>query len=213
MNTYQDYASHLTEIRSMMERSSRFLSLSGLSGVFAGCIASMGGLFAYWYMKDVGFLTGSETHLSSEELTEQVGRFLFFDGLIILILALISVVFFSWLKARRQGLPIWDFKIRRILFNVSVPMLTGGLFSLILFYHHQLYLLAPMTLLFYGLALWNAGNFTFSEVRYLGILQILTGLVSALFLQYGLFFWIFGFGILHIIYGSVMFFRYEMKRT
>jgi len=213
MKTDQDYRSHLAEIRSMMERSSRFLSLSGLSGIFAGCIATIGGLLAYWYMKDVGFLTGGETILSSDVLTRQVARFLFFDGLIVLFLAIASAIFFSWLKARQLGLPVWDFKTRRILLDISVPLVAGGVFSLVILVHHQLYLLAPLTLMFYGLALWHVGHFTFSEVRYLGILEVLTGLVSLFFLRYGLFFWIFGFGILHIIYGSLMFFRYETGKS
>jgi hypothetical protein len=209
MNTDRDYIGHIREIRSMMERSSRFLSLSGLSGIFAGSIATIGGAFAYWYLRDVGFLTGSGTILASDVLTRQVGRFLLYDGLIILSLAIISVIFFSWLKARRQNLPVWDYKTRHILINLSVPLLAGGIFTLILLYHHQLYLLVPVTLLFYGIALWHAGNFTYSEVRFLGLLEVLTGLASALFLRYGLFFWIFGFGILHIFYGILVYSRYE----
>jgi len=64
-------------------------------------------------------------------------------------------------------------------------------------------------LIFYGLALVDAGKFTYGEVFYLGILEIITGLVSAFFPSLGLFFWIFGFGVLHVIYGLVMYRKYE----
>jgi len=77
--------------------------------------------------------------------------------------------------------------------------------------HNQLYLIAPLTLLFYGLALLNAGNYTLSEVRYLGYSEVVLGVLAAIFLNYGLYIWIFGFGILHIVYGVIMYRKYDMN--
>lgn len=211
MKNNQTYMDDLAQIRSMMERSTRFLSLSGLSGIFAGILAITGGLFAWWYMKDIGFLTGSNAVLESGILMEKLARFIFIDGLIVLVLALISAVYFSWLKAKRRGIPVWDFTTKRVLVNLGIPLLAGGIFTMVLMLHNQLYLVAPVTLLFYGLALLNAGNFTLSEVRYLGILEIVTGILACLFLRYGLYFWIFGFGILHVMYGSLMYYRYDVR--
>lgn len=212
MKNQQDYLNDLRQIRSIMERSSRFLSLSGYSGIFAGIIALAGGIFAFWYLHDSGFLTGNEVYLSSGVLADKIVRFLFYDGLIILILALFSSLFFSWMKAKRLGLHLWDHTTKRVLVNLAIPIFAGGIFTVMIMINNQLYLIAPVTLLFYGMALLNAGNYTLSEVRYLGMAEIATGIFATIFLRYGLYFWIFGFGILHIVYGLIMHFRYDVSR-
>jgi len=209
MNQTKNAQNDLAAIRSIMERSSRFISLSGLSGIFAGIIALAGGGLAYWYLQHSGFLTGEEWYLSSASSTRQITQFIFLDGLVILILALISAVFFSWIRSKKVGLPLWDRTTRRVLWNLGIPLLAGGLIILLVMFRHQLQLIAPISLLFYGMALLNAGNFTLSEVRVLGIFEIVTGLLAAFFLNYGFFFWLFGFGILHIIYGVIMYYKYE----
>jgi hypothetical protein len=64
-------------------------------------------------------------------------------------------------------------------------------------------------LIFYGLALINASKYTYNDIRYLGISELLIGLCSTLFLGYGLFFWAAGFGLAHIVYGALMYFKYD----
>ncbi|MGE5429024.1 MAG: hypothetical protein ACM3O8_14110, partial [Methylococcaceae bacterium] len=64
-------------------------------------------------------------------------------------------------------------------------------------------------LIFYGLALVNAGKFTLSEVHYLGITEIVLGLMAAVFINWGLLFWALGFGVMHIVYGMMMYYKYE----
>ncbi|MEA1898467.1 MAG: hypothetical protein U9N53_12480 [Bacteroidota bacterium] len=211
MKNKQEYLNDLAEIRSIMKRSSRFLSLSGLSGIFAGVIALGGGILAWWYLKETGFLTGEEIFISSDNFMTHVRNFLFIDGLLVLVLALISAVFFSWLQAKKKGLVLWDYTTQRVLISLGIPLLSGGIFLIVLMIHNQLYLIAPLTLLFYGLALLNAGNYTQSEVRYLGYMQVFLGVLAAIFLNYGLYFWIFGFGILHIVYGVFMYWKYDMQ--
>ena len=68
---------------------------------------------------------------------------------------------------------------------------------------------APLTLLFYGLSCVHASKYTIGGVRYLGITIILIGLIATYFTGYGLLFWAIGFGLCHIIYGALMYFKYE----
>lgn len=209
----KNYLDDLTEIRSIMERSSRFLSLSGYSGIFAGIFAIIGGAVAHWYLHNSEFLTGGDVSYISGHLADKVRWFFIVDGSIVLLFALISAVFFSWIKARKLGMPLWDQTTKRVLINLSIPLIAGGVFIFVLMQYNLLYFLIPVSLLFYGLALLNAGNYTLSEVRYLGIAQIVTGIFALIFLKFGLYFWIFGFGILHIVYGLVMHFKYDKKKA
>jgi len=211
MENNKNHLNDLIEIRSIMERSSRFLSLSGYSGIFAGIFAIIGGIVAHWYLHNSEFLTGGKVSYISGQLADKVKWFLITDGAIVLLLALISAVFFSWIKARKLGIPLWDQTTKRVLINLSIPLFTGGVFIFVLMQYNLLYFLIPVSLLFYGLALLNAGNYTLSEVRYLGIAEIVTGIFALIFLKYGLYLWVFGFGILHIIYGVIMHLKYDKK--
>ena len=212
MENNKNHINDLMEIRSIMERSSRFLSLSGYSGIFAGVFAIIGGVIAHWYLHNSEFLTGGDVSYISGQLADMVKQFLIIDGAIVLILALVSAVFFSWVKARKLGIPLWDQTTKRVLINLSIPLIAGGVFIFVLIQYNLLYFLIPVSLLFYGLALLNAGNYTLSEVRYLGIAEIVTGIFALIFLKYGLYLWVFGFGILHIVYGIVMYFKYDKKK-
>jgi len=212
MENNKNHINDLMEIRSIMERSSRFLSLSGYSGIFAGVFAIIGGVIAHWYLHNSEFLTGGDVSYISGQLAVMVKQFLIIDGAIVLILALVSAVFFSWIKARKLEIPLWDQTTKRVLINLSIPLIAGGVFIFVLIQYNLLYFLIPVSLLFYGLALLNAGNYTLSEVRYLGIAEIVTGIFALIFLKYGLYLWVFGFGILHIVYGIVMYFKYDKKK-
>jgi hypothetical protein len=211
MEHNQEPITQLTEIRNLMERSSRFISLSGLSGVAAGIIALIGSgiAFAYLgfdkrYFEIKGFMS-----LSIGFHYSHAWVFVLFDAFIVLILALLSGVYFTTRKARSRGLKVWDSTARRMLINLLIPLVTGGIFCLILLVHHLVFLLAPATLLFYGLALINTSKYTYHEIRILGISEIILGLLASWQVGYGLLFWAVGFGVLHIIYGLVMYFRYE----
>jgi uncharacterized Tic20 family protein len=196
----------LSHIRSMMERSSRFISLSGLSGVFAGLSALIGGLFVYQLFKTNGLdYFDGEYKLYSISLVSEVVLI----ALIVLVFALSFGIFFTIRKSRKYNLPIWTTATKKMLFNLAIPLLIGGIFCLALL-HHQIYILiAPATLLFYGLALINAEKYTFSDIKYLGFCELALGCVSLFFLGYGLVFWIIGFGILHILYGLIVFKKYK----
>jgi len=200
MNKERDYLQDIAEIRSMMERSSKFLSLSGWAGMMAGIYALAGAFIAYRYFD----FYPDEITYSSPALTNVV-----ILALIILVVALLSAIFFSWRDANRNGENIWNATSRRLLTQMAVPLFTGGILILILISKGLIGLIAPFTLLFYGIALFNAGNTTIFEVRLMGFIQIVLGLFSSIYIQYSLIFWAVGFGLIHIIYGIYMHFRYE----
>ena len=200
----------LIAIRNMMERSSKFLSLSGLSGVFAGCCALAGAAFAYFFILDSGQVIYDE-HIRSlgNTPTLSIRLSLMVTALIILTAAIGGAIFFSVRKAKKKNLKIWNKTTRQLLNHLFIPLAAGGLFSLILIYKNDIHLIAATTLIFYGLALVNAGKFTFGEIHYLGLCEIGLGLLAALFGNLGLLFWTLGFGVLHIAYGIVMYLKYE----
>lgn len=203
----------LQEIKSLMERSSRFLSLSGLSGVSAGIIALIAAVIAYFMLntaknqwEESFFLLMPMQKVSYElNLLPQ----LLLLAIATFVLALASAYYFSWRKAKKYNYSLWDHTTKRLLFQLFIPLIAGGVFALILIDRNDGTLLAAVTLIFYGLALVNAGKYTLSEVQYLGISEIVLGLLAGIFANWGLIFWAIGFGFLHIIYGLVMYYRYE----
>lgn len=201
----------LNEIRAMMERSSRFISLSGLSGISAGIIALLGSAFIFFYLDfDIRYFN------IDMYFREGLDHFGFKDAMIILITAFIILTFalgfaiyFTTRKARKKGLSVWTRTTKLLLYNVAIPLITGGIFCFILLYYRLIFLIAPTTLVFYGLALLNGSKYTLPEIQWLGISEILLGLIACIFPGYGLVFWAIGFGVLHIVYGVVMYRKYE----
>jgi hypothetical protein len=210
MESKSEYFEDLKIIKKVMEESSRFLSLSGLSGLFTGLIALAGAAFAVYVFLDGKFLLPGG-FFSAERVTElnSLKIKLIAEAMIVLALALGVSVFFSYRKAIRKGLKIWTPVSKRLLVNLFVPLVTGGFLILILYFQHYWQLVIPCMLIFYGLGLVNAGKFTFNEIFYLGLLEIMVGLLSAVFPAYGIIFWCLGFGLLHIIYGLAMYRKYE----
>jgi hypothetical protein len=215
MDKNQQQLDALTDIRTMMERSSRFISLSGLSGVFAGIFALIGAGVAYRYL--------SITHPSMDyfEMVRSSNGifnvrfyiFLFWDAFIVVSASLFFGILFTIRNSRKKGIKIWDATARRLLINLFIPLGAGGLFCIVLLHHNQLDLVAPATLIFYGLALLNASKYTFNDIRFLGITELVLGLLACLpgLISYSLLFWAIGFGLLHIFYGVIMYYKYERE--
>ena len=201
----------LNEIRAMMERSSRFISLSGLSGISAGIVALIGSAFVFFYLDfDTRYFN------IDKYFREGLYHFGLKDAMIIMITAIVVLtlalgfaIYFTTKKARQKGLSVWTRTTKLLLYNVAIPLITGGIFCFILLYYKLIFLIAPTTLIFYGLALLNGSKYTLPEIQWLGISEILLGLVACIKPGYGLFFWAIGFGILHIVYGAVMYKKYE----
>lgn len=207
MKAEQEYINDLKEIRSMMERSTRFLSLTGWSGIMAGFYAIIGALVAYTLYYETHEKLIYNT-LDAAEMTGNALQF-FLLAAVILVLAIGTAIVLSWKKSNKTGERLWNAAARRLAINLLIPLVSGGVFILILFSKGLFGLIAPVSLIFYGLALVNASKFTFEEVKYFGIIEIVLGLVSAYFIGYGLLFWAIGFGLLHIVYGVYMHLKYE----
>lgn len=200
----QKYIEDLKDIKEMMNKSSKFISLSGLSGISAGIVALAGAYFAWEtiYSK-TGYQDFNRTLLNFDQLIQLLAI-----GFITLILAVGFGIFFTRLKAKKFKENIWDSQTKRLVINLLIPLISGGIFCLLILLKGYVGLVAPLTLLFYGLALVNASKYTLTEVRSLGLLQIVLGLTATFFIGYGLIFWCIGFGLLHIIYGVIMEIRY-----
>ncbi|MBL7881482.1 MAG: hypothetical protein JNN23_16745 [Chryseobacterium gambrini] len=202
----KNYHEDLSHIRSMMERSSRFISLSGLSGVVAGLAAIIGAVYVYFVFQREGIdYFDGERNIFGPSLVKE----LVIIGIAILGVALLSGYIFTANKSKKKGLKIWDATTKRLLVTFAVPLVTGGFFCLALLYHHLFVFIAPATLLFYGLALVSAERYTLTDIKYLGYCQIVLGLISLFFLGWGLVFWTIGFGALHIVYGLIMHKKYK----
>ncbi len=201
----EKYIEDLQDIRQIMQRSSRFISLSGMSGVFAGIFALAGAYGAYSRVyADQGYSTYEKALISAHSLTT-----LLLIAVTTLILSLGTGIYFTTQRAKKQNQTLWDHQTRRLLINLTIPLATGGIVCLMLLARGYVGILAPLTLVFYGLALVNASKYTLSEVRSLGLVQILLGLLALQFIGYGLLFWVVGFGLVHIVYGILMHKRYE----
>ena len=199
MENSEKHLQDIAEIKQMMERSSRFISLSGWSGVSAGIFALLGAFAAYWLMQTY---TGRSLEL-----------YLAGDAIIVLILALSTSLYFSWRKARKQGATLWSPLTRKLLLNMAIPLVTGGIYSAILFTQGQVHLIAGSTLIFYGLALINAGRFINREAVILGIAEIILGIAASIWYAYGFWIWGCGFGLFHIVYGITLYHKYDRPRT
>jgi len=203
MKNTENYLAEIKEIRKMMEESSRFLSLSGLSGVLIGIYALIGAFVAYRMI----YLSPSTNNIYTIESVLQLTIF----AVIILIVSLITVLLLTRRRAKKAGKRIWNPGSRLMLLNLAIPLFSGGFLILIFTFRGVYEIVSPGCLIFYGLALVNAAKFTRQEIYYMGLFQIVTGILAALFPSLGLLFWALGFGLIHIIYGTLMYVRYEHK--
>lgn len=202
----KDIHSELASIRSLMERSSKFLSLSGFSGVMAGIYALIGAFIGYRIVNEkYGSFAISDSYTDNSMIYHQ----LIMIAVLILLLSVSSGLLLSIRQAKKKGENYWNPVSRRLISSMLIPLFTGGLFIIILFLRLEYDLIASACLIFYGLSLISASQYTFSDVKWLGFCQIILGLLAALIPASGPLFWVIGFGLLHIIYGTVMHFKYN----
>ena len=199
----------LDTIRTIMENSTRFLSLSGLAGVFAGWTALAGAAIAYFVILNGGNITNEFFSGLSIEERSMIQKSLIADASFVLIAAMAIALFLSQRKAASKGQKMWTPVSKRLLVSMFVPLVSGGFLIIILYLQNHYQLIIPSMLIFYGLALVNAGKFTYGEVFYLGLFEIIIGLISAVLPDFGILFWALGFGILHIAYGLLLYRKYE----
>ncbi len=197
------YLDDIAQIKTMMDRSSRFISLSGLSGVLAGTYALIGAYLAYKILYPSDWKLGSYPEIRAALATVAVA---------VVVLAVVTAVILTFKKAKKSGESIWNPLTRRLLINFLVPLISGGIFVLLLIRLEYYAMIAASTLIFYGMACLNASKYTLGDVKYLGLTLISLGLLAGYFTGYGLFFWALGFGASHIIYGAMMYFKHDRQK-
>ena len=190
---YKDHLEAHTGIRNLMERSSRYLPLSGKAGVATGILSIFCSLIVDAYFR-----------IHEDNL---VPLCMLFGGLFLI--CLVIEIIMAERNAKQKGIPAWDATAKRFLINFFIPLAVGGIYAFALIYQHQLKMVLPATLVFYGLSLIHASRYTIEDIRYLGMAELLFGLVSSFLPEYGLLAWSLGFGVLHILYGIIIYVKHE----
>jgi hypothetical protein len=203
MEKDQEQLEALQDIRKMMKESSKFLSLSGLSGIIAGIYALIGAGAVYQLLQ-LHLHDGYDGEMDSR-LTLQISAI----SITVLLLSIATAYFLSGKKAKKLHQRLFDHTSKKVLWSMAVPLGAGGIFCLSLLYHHFTFMLPSVMLIFYGLALFSSSKFTLPEIKYLGILQTGLGLLASFIPGQGLLLWALGFGVLHIIYGAIVWNKYE----
>lgn len=195
------YLKDISDIKDLMQKSSRFISLSGLSGILAGVYALIGAAIAYLLVTK-----SARQYLILDGYTF---RMILLDLFLVAFFSIVTAIFLTTRKAKKNGEKVWDSSSRRLIVNFMVPMVAGGLYILIILDQQKYGQTAALMLIFYGLALVNASKYSIGDIRYLGYIEILLGLVCALLPGYGFWLWVAGFGVMHIIYGFLMYYKYD----
>jgi hypothetical protein len=211
MSNQKEQLDAINDIKKLMERSSKFSALSGLSGIIVGimalvCIGISYTILGITPLEPISYLSilNRDGAIDTELL-----KLLIINFSVVLLASFLTAIWLSNKNAVKKGEQIWDLTAKRMLFNFSIPMLAGGAYCFILFSQNHVELILPATLLFYGLALLNASKYTVDDIKYLGVLLVLLGLFASLYVDKALLLWGIGFGALHIVYGSFMYFKYE----
>jgi len=199
----KDYLKDISEIKDLMNKSSLFISLSGLAGIMAGIYALIG---AY-----ISHLLISQYESRYITLESNIFKLIVLIAFLVFTFSVGTAAILTYFKAKKQGEKVWNSASKRLLVNFLIPLLTGGIFALLLLRNQDYGLIAPVTLIFYGLSCVNASKYTFRDVRYLGITITILGLIATAFSGYALQFWALGFGVCHIVYGTIMHFKYDSK--
>ncbi len=199
----KDYLKDLSEIKDLMNKSSRFISLSGLSGILAGIYALIGAAIAYWLVTQ--YSNGTLI------LDGKIFRLVMLDLCLVAFFSIVTGIILTTRKAKKNNAKIWDATSKRLVINFLIPLIAGGLYILIILSNGKYGQTGGLMLIFYGLALVNASKYSIGDIRYLGYIEIILGLIATLFPGYGFWLWVLGFGVMHIIYGTWMHFKYDLK--
>ena len=199
----EDYLKDISEIKNLMSKSSKFISLNGLSGILAGIYALIGASYAYWLVAQSGnkYVT----------LHGEIFQLIIIDLLIVGALSIGTAIFLTTKKAKKYNQKIWDSLTKRLLTSFIIPLVAGAIYIIIILNQQKYGQTSALMLLFYGLALLNASKYTLGDIKYLGYTQIVLGLMCAIYPGYGFWFWVIGFGFMHIIYGAAMYYKNDRK--
>ncbi|MHC4984944.1 MAG: hypothetical protein ACYTFO_02185 [Planctomycetota bacterium] len=204
----------LAVIRQLMARPIRFSSMSGLAAIQAGVWALIGIAGDYWAFR----------RLRDPREALLVGGAIWAA---VFVLAVVGVLLLTRRREIAQGMPFWSPVKRRILSTILPPFVAAVGLTLIICARYAMtysgkgypillewdliqgYLIPSIWMLFYGVALWQLGQFSPGEVKVLGAAFIAAGLATALLWQ-GYPYWVMGitFGGFHILYGLVVWIRH-----
>ncbi len=197
-------AEELQAIRQLMQRPVRYSTMSGLSGILAGC-ASLAGVLA--------------DHAVTTAYWKQPARAVQINLLVwgaVFLTAFLASVIPTRLREARRGMPFWSEVKRRILRTILLPFVAGvGLTAAIAYRWwigdgpNMWGLIPSLWMCFYAVALWQVGLFSPVEVRLLGVAFLAAGLVTAVWFQTQPY-WSLGvtFGGFHIVYGIAVWIRH-----
>ena len=203
-------------IKNLMEKSSKFSNLSGYAIATTGLLALLGAVFVYF---DLG-ISISEKYISYAELINQTGnansiytkiKLLVIIASLILLTSLLILYVTAKLKSERHDINLFNSSFSRALKSLFIPVLSGGIFCGFLILHKIYGLVAPATLIFYGLGLISASKYSYNELELLGYLELLLGTIASYYMGSGLLFWMIGFGIGHIVLGVFIHYKYDKK--
>ena len=205
----EKYLQDISDIKNMMNKSSQFISLSGLAGIMAGVYALIGAYIARELIQNKTYDSINYNNIVTLESTKF--KLIVLIAFVVLILSITTAALLTFNKAKKEGETVWNATSKRLLTNFLIPLVTGGIFGLLLLRNGSYGLIAPVTLIFYGLSCVNASKYTLRDVRYLGITIIILGLIATELSGYALEFWALGFGVCHILYGSIMYYKYDRR--
>lgn len=207
----QEALNTLNDIRKIMEKSSRFLSLNGTAAVIIGLYACIAAIAAYYILGGVTNPIAGIFNIPRLQVNTPARlQLLLIFAAVLISISIITVIFMCRHKALKNHQPFGlDRTAKRLLWNFFLPLITGGVLCISLIYHQHYGLTSSIMLIFYGIALINASNYTYSNTRYLGYAELALGLADSFIEGYALLFWAVGFGIFHIIYGIWFNFRFD----
>jgi hypothetical protein len=209
MSEKEKYLEQISSIKEMMETNSKFLSLSGLSGVWAGSVALIGAGAASVVLKDNFILYNTWQYLGESTMLSRPILTMLFIGVLIFIVAVGGGFIFTYIKAKKVRQKLFNAVSKQMLAELFFILFVGGALCLIQMYHQVFIFIASTSLIFYGLALFTISRFTVRDIKVLACLEILLGIANAFFIYNGLFFWCLGFGVLHIVYGIILYYKYD----
>lgn len=180
-------ADNLRFIRDTMERASAFTAVPGMGGVVIGITALAAGVLAAGHPLRVQFYIW------------------LVEGFVAVVLGVAAL----WWKSKRIAIPLASRPAKRALLSFAPPLIAGALLTIVLFNLDQLFLIAGLWLLLYGVAVVTGGAFSVRVVPVMGLCFMALG-AMALFapLRWENAFMTAGFGGVHIAFGSVIARRY-----
>ncbi|MEW6510686.1 MAG: hypothetical protein AB1428_06960 [Bacteroidota bacterium] len=185
------------DLRSATAQPTRLLTLTGLPGILAGLIGT-------------GGAAGAHAVVTSEGGEASKIGFIALIGAGAALLTIGCSAFHSARRLSHWGKTAWSAADREVVREMATPLLAGLMFTAVLVMHRMFMAIPGSLLVFYGLSLDAAAKATRPEVRWLAWIEIALGMIAFVFTEHALTYWAVGFGISHILYGGLMYFKDEV---